>query len=936
MLMFHLFLPVVRLSFHCPTSLVTLLESSTTMTQNAYRFRARRYCAALVLAIIGFAVQPPTFAQRPADKAPPLPAPIAPKTPVKIASEGQFTDKANGKHTWQINAAHALIWDGKPYLPVGGAFTPHSFASDEEKAWQEDVRALDMLQSHGIQDILVWPDKPLPDIAVKSVQRLLDYLDTKGFHYGVSFGPGMTQMASGYVVKPSVYRKDVRPNLSNDPFLTAEWITANTDRGVVFMYDLTSDSKLYRDPYEIAIKDSVVTVPVEQVPLKVTHPYVLLLPHKTLPAAEQGALPDVWTNFDRYRDRALAFAAQVKWGVGLRFFLDPLTRHLGLSGETPFLVPDSMAFRLEWEGFLARKYGSPEEVRNKWALMETFKSFADLSRQIPLWAYGKGCPYFFDSEARRVHPMQEGSQSVQKSVWWNDFQQFRDGSLSYYMNTLADVFKRQAANVPIVYTWTPSGSFFTNYNRGGGFDGLVLATRPGEPSRLARTSGPAYSQAEQSVRTTWFFAGEITSAAPPLSGPKVSAIALTDAASPAAAPASAYASKTLFARDLDDLRRIGSKGFFINSLQNGVASTSAANGGTDWSANPEGLAWIGEYAKAYKADNSAAAQRPRVLFYPQNASGPAHTGLVPGTPDVYWLPGAFAGDDMDMWPFCRGYNIRRSDDEPVSTVLVSLLGPQKAHFPVLNPSLVRAFTPTGTPVPIKIIAKNTVEIPLDTTPVIAQFGSDVPPVPQEAAVEVTVQLDLLYEIAKLQKVFGIENSKLAIDQAKDYIVKRNYGQAYYIGRGQLDKLMFDAAPYIWLEGEYDLLLASNNPLFNELAGHPEASGGAYLRLSTPNRPMPEYGYKARYEFTTAHEGVYQIWLAGTVPGPNTSPIKWRLNNDPDKDIADPVPHGPLYMNERFGWVLLGTARLGKGDQKLTIDVTDPAAASTSTPLPLTP
>ena len=78
-------------------------------------------------------------------------------------------------------------------------------------AWQEDVHALDTLQSRGIQDILLWPDKPLPDIAVKSVQRLLDYLDAKGFHYGVSFGPGMTQMASGYVVKPSVYRKDVRP-----------------------------------------------------------------------------------------------------------------------------------------------------------------------------------------------------------------------------------------------------------------------------------------------------------------------------------------------------------------------------------------------------------------------------------------------------------------------------------------------------------------------------------------------------------------------------------------------------------------------------------------------------------------------------------------------------------------------------------------------------
>ena len=315
-------------------------------------------------------------------------------------------------------------------------------------------------------------------------------------------------------------------------------------------------------------------------------------------------------------------------------------------------------------------------------------------------------------------------------------------------------------------------------------------------------------------------------------------------------------------------------------------------------------------------------QRPRVLYYPQNYPGPAHTGLIPDTKGVYWLPGAFAGEDLDWWPVCRGYNIKRSMEEPTSTVLVSLMGVQKMHFPIQNPGLVRAFSADGTPQTVKVTTKNEVEITLSAVPTLIQFDSDVAPVPKEVAGGTTWELKTLFEVAKLQKVFGVEDSRVAADQAADYYGKQNYGQAYTYARAQLDKLAFDAAPYIWLEGEGDEL-----PLFTELGGHPEASMGLYRRLSTPNRPLPDYGYKARYVFNTNHDGVYQIWLAGTVPGPAVSPIKWHINNEADRDIADPLPRGPLYFNDYFGWTLLGTARLAKGEQKLVIDVTDTAAAT---------
>src|SRR5581483_5500725 len=84
-------------------------------------------------------------------------------------------------------------------------------------------------------------------------------------------------------------------------------------------------------------------------------------------------------------------------------------------------------------------------------------------------------------------------------------------------------------------------------------------------------------------------------------------------------------------------------------------------------------------------------------------------------------------------------------------------------------------------------------------------------------------------------------------------------------------------------------------------------------------------------------GRYNFWLAGTPPGPSTSPIQWRINQEPAQEVADPTPRGPLYLNDRFGWLLLGTANLKKGErQRLTIYVTDRAASPPTTPFRLTP
>ena len=203
----------------------------------------------------------------------------------------------------------------------------------------------------------------------------------------------------------------------------------------------------------------------------------------------------------------------------------------------------------------------------------------------------------------------------------------------------------------------------------------------------------------------------------------------------------------------------------------------------------------------------------------------------------------------------------------------------------------------------------------------------MPPVPQEAAVEVTVQLDMLYEIAKLQKVFGVENSKLAIDQAKDYIVKKNYGQAYYIGRGQLDKLVFDAAPYIWLEGENDCFWQATTRFSMNWPDIPKPVEAPICACPPPIAPCLSMATRRVMSSRPRMKEFIRYGWREHCPARTHHLSNGASIMTQTKTLPTQHPHGPLYMNERFGWVLLGTAKLGKGDQKLTIDVTDPAAAS---------
>jgi len=61
-------------------------------------------------------------------------AAIAARCDGQAASSGSFTDRNGARHDWSIASSHALVWDGRAYVPVGGRFAPRCLsdgATDE-------------------------------------------------------------------------------------------------------------------------------------------------------------------------------------------------------------------------------------------------------------------------------------------------------------------------------------------------------------------------------------------------------------------------------------------------------------------------------------------------------------------------------------------------------------------------------------------------------------------------------------------------------------------------------------------------------------------------------------------------------------------------------------------------------------------------------------
>ncbi len=793
-----------------------------------------------------------------------------------VLRQGTYVDSAKSTQSWSISTAGTLSWAGSSFLPVGGAFHPQSLLDSSDAAWQVDVQALQLLKSHGVNSVIVWPDKPIVNVSPASFQRLITYLDTNGFTYGIAFGPGALPRISGFNVRPAVYRFD------NAQDTQAVWTIKGVDAAAYFMADAGSDSRVVQKGMA-RVNGDTVTAPFVTVG-NISRPVVIALPHITADGSEH--MPDLWSSFDTYRDNILAFFKNIQFGKGLRFFINPLGRYAAMPASDRHIIPNAPLARIEWQHYLKTHLGTATVISNRWQLSTPIDSIKILARLVPLWSGGRGIPYLYDPKTGETHRVE--TVNTTSTGWWNDFTDWRSGSIKYYLNAVSDVLKNRIADVPVVVTAMPNSLFLTQTSPGG-YDGIAISTSPQQPSRLQQLTGPAYAASSWSSSPLWLMAAPIEASRTSLLPP--------------------YSTLTALEQDITSMRSIGFKGFFVDQFSAATDQPKSQN----WLSSPQLLDWLHQTKSDIDADSQSPFVMPRALYYPEAAPGPATVGLVPHSAGVYWLPSTASGKALNLWPSFQGYSITLPDGTS-ETVLTSLMGPRKVRFETTTPKAFKCETPEGDPVPVQVAGKTSVVVQFGAEPLVFKIGSQTP-FPDQAASDTIALLSVLLKVTDPSKNPAATFARIQFDEDEQLLKAHNPAQAYKGALRQVEALSLAASPYRWIEGE--------NPVgtnFPEFAANAGASGGGYLRLATSQRPSQVKDYASRYVFDVPEAGDYTIWMAGTPPGPGVSPIAWYIDNHAEHDPTNQVPGGPNYLSGYFGWFQLGSTTLPAGAHAITIHV----------------
>ncbi|MCX6360910.1 MAG: hypothetical protein NT029_13950 [Armatimonadetes bacterium] len=798
---------------------------------------------------------------------------------------GAYADRTGAKQPWTIAGNNMLVWNGKPWTPVGGIFCPACLADKaDEAAWQRDVADLAVLKGKGLLDLLVEPGRPITDVSPAALQRLVDQLDADGFRYGLGFGGGVAQSASGYVVRPAAYRiPGVREGSDTS------WDARDADVARYVLVDDRDGTQVVQDGL-LRARDGSFTVIAG--PRAGEGSVAILYPHKTMNAGREGAMPDVWSCYDAYRDRLLQLFSSVKFGPGLRFFMDPLAQRVSVAGEADYLVPDSRAFRTEWEAYLGRRYSTIEELLTGWAVVDReLRSVREAASLCPMWADQKGIPFLMDITTGRryqVNPVE--------SKFWSDLRECRNDSLIYYMNGIADLLKREVANVPVVHTHTAQHRLFSTPGKSGGFDGLGIAAY-GRGSALATAGADsAYGQATEASHTLWVLVSETMEIT---TSPKSQA---------------GYGSQDTMQYDLDWFRSLGARGIFVNAFR--------APAGERWSNYslldvPAQLDWLKSFADRMNRQAADAASAPKMLPYPASAAGMVKSGPI-GSKGVWWVPSLAKGQAVDYGAAYAGYTISLPEGDTL--VLWSQRGDRETRLAVTDPRKLAATTPDGIPVALKIDMKgHTAKLMITEQPTIIRTGGqDLLPV--EAAEDAIRQLRQLVDQAAAQHL-PIQEIRYQLQRAETKVKVRDLTFGLAIAQQAIAAVVDLLQPFTWREAE-----TADSSTFGDSAREEGASGKAFLTLDTDTRPATE-GYTVQYRITVPADDSYTLWVAASPQTPNASRFAWTIDTRVSGSSADASAVGSSYLGDRFVWLNLGKAQLARGPHTITLRVTDRAAAT---------
>lgn len=405
------------------------------------------------------------------------------KNTYKPLSHGIYKSQKTGRHHfWYINQAGAAIWDGEPFIPMGGMYCPnilsgYSFTNLDSNVanWNEDKREIDILVNNGIKDLYL--NASVTKSPTWVWEYVLDYLDERGIRYGIQSNGGTpyTEQDSFYIFSnESKIGTSVTTSQAGDKTVTLNNARLSTIGGSEPNYAIYT---------VVNSSGNVVSAGKAEMTSAETSGYYNFAATVTLPNAETYTVyftPNVnnyagvvnfWKYGEAMLNHAKKFASKVAIGDGVRDIIDPTVNESGYFNYNANVRPYDDDYNELYRMWLQDKYGNIEKLRTAWTNNEIL-DFAQASRVVPVYTSGTdaaGNYTIFGYDEKKEAFFEFNGRTTQM---WLDFIEFRDYAAAEFYNDLADAYKTKL-DIPVVvknvYFHQES---FKNSRLSGGIDGI--------------------------------------------------------------------------------------------------------------------------------------------------------------------------------------------------------------------------------------------------------------------------------------------------------------------------------------------------------------------------------------------------------------------------------------------------------------------------------
>lgn len=521
----------------------------------------------------------------------------------KPMSWGLFTDMTRIVHPWYVNQTGTMIWDGKPYLPIGGMMnlrsTWQTHAGDPDDTGIATMgnrlaeERFKLLKQYGLDDVFFNGSfiRANPNV----MQQLVNLAEKYGIHYGlhISSTPSITAMGYHAMAQHGVEVTKGQPvkltcplgKRQNSPdTVTAIWFAIDADNKICGQGELAMQFKAKTSKARKARDQLVGQVAFNQLPKSAVK--VRFLPLVPITRSDPAGYVD---HFEPYLQHLRDTYGSLTYGPHFRMWVDPLQNEMHAK---PTSIPVSQTYTRGFIQYLFEQYGSLKQLAKAWQAMDPVTSWETIGRILPLHSDGKTL-WAMDYQSRKIYRFTDPGSSL-----LHDVKRYRGKVCRDFIAQASEALKT-IADVPVVIKHNVHFSdWFVNDDPVKGPDGMGYEAYCYGDSLAYHNTLVAYAQAIQSKRTQWTLVTETSPAA--FDGQKDYV---------------GYRDRLQLHEDFDQMTLYGAKGIFTFGFSFDPPSRFQV---TELIRDPRQLRWMAEYDKLYQSRAEALmAYQPEVYgWYP--------------------------------------------------------------------------------------------------------------------------------------------------------------------------------------------------------------------------------------------------------------------------------------------------------------------------------